>query len=31
MGRVFGHVKVSALVVRELRGALLIYVGSMVG
>jgi len=30
VGRVFGHVKVSALVVRELRGAFLTCVGSLV-
>ena len=31
VGQVFGQVKVSALVVRELRGALMTYVGSLVG
>ncbi|AET04591.1 transmembrane protein, putative [Medicago truncatula] len=31
VGRVFGQVKVFALVVRELRGAFLTYVGSLVG
>jgi len=31
VGRVFGQVKVSALVVRELRGAFLTCVGSLVG
>jgi len=31
VGRVFGQVKVFAMVVRELRGAFLTYVGSLVG
>jgi len=31
VGQVFGQVKVSALVVRELRGALMTYVGSLMG